>query len=191
MTATVNTEELEAKVKDMYRHVAQQPHDRFHFELGAPVALRAGYDADRLAAVPERAVESFAGVGYFFDLAPLQAGETVVDLGSGSGMDAFYASGLVGPTGHVYGIDFTKEQLDKARRLADEAGLVLWANQPSPKRGPEQNERAVARRRLPFRLESTGEWGSGARWLRRTRGAGGKAEGCGPGWGQWPGGDGP
>ena len=52
MTVLVNTEELEAKVKDMYRHVAQQPQDRFHFELGAPVALRAGYDADRLADVP-------------------------------------------------------------------------------------------------------------------------------------------
>ena len=124
MTATVNTEELEAKVKDMYRHVAQEPHDRFHFELGAPVALRAGYDADRLAAVPASAVESFAGVGYFFDLADLQAGETVVDLGSGSGMDAFYAAGLVGPTGKVCGVDFTQEQLDKARRLADEIGLA-------------------------------------------------------------------
>ena len=124
MTATVDTEELEAKVKDMYRHVAQQPGDRFHFELGAPVALRAGYDADRLAAVPASAVESFAGVGYFFDLADLQPGESVVDLGSGSGMDAFYAAGLVGETGKVYGIDFTPEQLEKARRLADEAGFA-------------------------------------------------------------------
>jgi ubiquinone/menaquinone biosynthesis C-methylase UbiE len=124
MTILVNTEALEAKVKDMYRHVAQQPQDRFHFELGAPVALRAGYDADRLADVPSGAVESFAGVGHFFDLAELQAGESVVDLGSGSGMDAFYAAGLVGPTGHVYGVDFTREQLDKARRLATEAGLA-------------------------------------------------------------------
>ncbi len=124
MTVTVNTEELEAKVKAMYRQVAQQPGDRFHFELGAPVALRAGYDADRLAAVPASAVESFAGVGYFFDLADLQAGESVVDLGSGSGMDAFYAAGLVGPTGHVYGVDFTQEQLDKARRIAEDAGLA-------------------------------------------------------------------
>lgn len=123
MTITVNTEELEAKVKDMYRDVAQQPLGRFHFELGAPVALRAGYDADRLAAVPANAVESFAGVGYFFDLADLQPGEVVVDLGSGSGMDVFYAAGLVGPTGTVYGVDFTQEQLDKARRLADEAAL--------------------------------------------------------------------
>lgn len=124
MAATVNTEELEAKVKDMYRHVAQQPQDRFHFELGAPLALRVGYDAERLAAVPAGAVESFAGVGYFFDLADLQTGEAVVDLGSGSGMDAFYAAGLVGPTGKVYGVDFTREQLDKARRLADHAGLA-------------------------------------------------------------------
>ena len=122
MTVTVNTDELEAKVKDMYRHVAQQPDDRFHFELGAPVALRAGYDAGRLATVPTDAVESFAGVGFFFDLADLQLGEVVVDLGSGSGMDAFYAAGLVGPTGQVYGVDFTTEQLDKARRLAQAAG---------------------------------------------------------------------
>ena len=124
MTVLVNTEELEARVKDMYRHVAQQPHDRFHFELGEPVALRAGYDPDRLADVPPGAVESFAGVGYFFDLAGLQTGESVVDLGSGSGMDAFYAAGLVGPTGHVYGVDFTQEQLDKARRIATDAGLA-------------------------------------------------------------------
>jgi arsenite methyltransferase len=124
MTVTVNAEELEAKVKEMYRHVAEEPGDRFHFELGAPVALRVGYEAARLANVPSPAVESFAGVGYFFDLAELQAGETVVDLGSGSGMDAFYAAGLVGPTGHVYGIDFTPEQLDKARRLAENEGLA-------------------------------------------------------------------
>jgi arsenite methyltransferase len=120
---TVNVDELETKVKDMYRHVAQRPEDRFHFELGAPVALAVGYDADRLSDVPAGAVESFAGVGYFFDLADLGPGETVVDLGSGSGMDAFYAAALVGATGRVYGVDFTPEQLDKARRLAAEAGF--------------------------------------------------------------------
>jgi ubiquinone/menaquinone biosynthesis C-methylase UbiE len=123
MTSLVNTEELESKVKEMYRHVAEAPHDRFHFELGAPVALQVGYDAERLAAVPDGAVESFAGVGHFFDLADLHTGESVVDLGSGSGMDAFYAAGLVGPSGHVYGVDFTPEQLDKARGLAAAAGL--------------------------------------------------------------------
>lgn len=115
---TVDTLELEAKVKQMYREVAEHPQGDFHFELGAKVATRAGYDPDRVAALPPEAVESFAGVGFFFDLAALEPGETVVDLGSGSGMDALYAAGLVGPTGQVIGVDFTVEQLEKARKLA-------------------------------------------------------------------------
>jgi arsenite methyltransferase len=124
MTATLDLVDLETKVKVMYRQVAREPHGAFHFELGETVAIRVGYDADRLGAVPTGAVESFAGVGYFFDLAALQAGETVVDLGSGSGMDAFYAAGFVGPAGHVVGVDFSQEQLAKARGLAADAGHV-------------------------------------------------------------------
>jgi len=124
MTATLDLLDLETKVKAMYRQVAQEPHGTFHFELGEKVAIRVGYDVDRLAAVPTGAKESFAGVGYFFDLAALEAGETVVDLGSGSGMDAFYAAGFVGPTGHVVGVDFSPEQLAKARELAANAGQV-------------------------------------------------------------------
>ncbi|MEP6814471.1 MAG: methyltransferase domain-containing protein [Marmoricola sp.] len=124
MTATVDIEELVVKVKDMYRQVAQQPHGAFHFELGEKVATRVGYPADRLAAIPPEAVESFAGVGYFFDLAELTLGERVVDLGSGSGMDVFYAADLVGPTGRVVGVDFTPEQLDKSRHLAETSGAI-------------------------------------------------------------------
>lgn len=60
-----------------------------------------------------RAIESFAGVGYFFDLGGLDEGARVIDLGSGSGMDVFFAAELAGPSGHVVGIDFTAEQLDK------------------------------------------------------------------------------
>ena len=123
MSVTVDKDQLEIKVKDMYRHVAQEPRGRFHFELGEQVALRAGYAPDRLRSVPADAVESFAGVGYFFDLADLVPGQTVVDLGSGSGMDAFYAASLVGPDGQVVGVDFTPEQLEKARRIAASAGL--------------------------------------------------------------------
>lgn len=114
----LDVDQLEVKVKAMYRQVAQEPGSRFHFELGQGLAARLGYDPERLAAVPAGAVESFAGVGHFFDLADLRPGETVVDLGSGAGMDAFYAAGLVGPEGRVVGVDFTVEQLDKARGLA-------------------------------------------------------------------------
>lgn len=124
MLSTLDVQTLEAKVKDMYRLVAQEPTGHFHFELGRELALRLGYDAPRLAAVPSQAVDSFAGVGHFFDLAYLKPGEKVVDLGSGSGMDAFYAAGLVGATGRVTGIDFTAEQLAKARGLANESGTT-------------------------------------------------------------------
>jgi SAM-dependent methyltransferase len=123
MSVSVDTEELEAKVKDMYRHVADEPDADYHFELGRPLAERLGYPSETLDRIPEGAVESFAGVGYFFDLAELSEGEAVLDLGSGSGMDASFAAVQVGPSGSVVGIDFTAEQLGKARRLAEEAGL--------------------------------------------------------------------
>jgi arsenite methyltransferase len=123
MSTAVNPDELTAKVKQMYRQVAENPHATYHFELGRPVALRVGYAADILDQIPARAVESFAGVGFVFDLADLHDGETVLDLGSGSGMDAFYAARLVGSSGRVVGVDFTAEQLDKARRLVTESGL--------------------------------------------------------------------
>lgn len=123
MTATVDAGLLETKIKDMYRAVAEDPRGTFHFELGEKVAIRAGYDHRRLAELPAEAVESFAGVGHFFDLADLRAGETVVDLGSGSGMDVFYAAALVGPTGRAIGVDFTREQLEKARGLARRHGI--------------------------------------------------------------------
>ena len=121
--ASVDVDDLEAKVQQMYRQVAEQPHASYHFEMGRALAQRLGYPDDLLAAIPEDAVESFAGVGFFFDLAALQQGETVIDLGSGSGMDTLIAGRLVGPTGSIVGVDFTLEQLTKARRLAAEAGI--------------------------------------------------------------------
>jgi arsenite methyltransferase len=123
MEATVDTRELEAKVKDMYRHVADEPEGKYHFELGRPLAERLGYPPEVLDRVPDRAIESFAGVGYFFDLAELLEGESVVDLGSGSGMDAFFAALEVGTSGTVVGVDFTVEQLEKARRIAADEGF--------------------------------------------------------------------
>jgi arsenite methyltransferase len=120
---TVDTQLLETKVKDMYRLVAENPQGPYHFEMGRPLAERLGYSPASLDNVPAGALESFAGVGFFFDLADLQPGERVLDLGSGSGTDAFVAATLVGPQGRVTGVDFTPEQLEKARRLAREAGV--------------------------------------------------------------------
>ena len=84
--AAVDRNTLETKVKDMYTDVATNPHGDFHFEMGRAMAERLGYPPGDLDRIPSDAIESFAGVGYFFHLANLQPGEAVVDLGSGSAM---------------------------------------------------------------------------------------------------------
>ena len=121
MTTITNfdPEDLESKVKAMYRSVAEDPHGEFHFEMGRALAERLGYAPADLDRIPAESIESFAGVGYYFHLADLKEGETVLDLGSGSGMDTFVAALKVGAGGKVVGIDMTDEQRTKAERLRD------------------------------------------------------------------------
>src|ERR1041384_1819625 len=121
MTAITNFDpkELELKVKAMYRSVAEDPHGDFHFEMGRIMAERLGYAPEDLDRVPAEAIESFAGVGYYFHLADLKPGDVVVDLGSGSGMDTFIAALKVDSRGKVTGVDMTDEQRKKAERLRD------------------------------------------------------------------------
>jgi arsenite methyltransferase len=123
-TRQLDTGELEERVKRMYQEVALEPEHEFHFETGRTLAERLGYPSDDLDAIPAEAIDSFAGVGYFLDLAAISAGEAVLDLGSGSGTDSFVAALKAGPDGRVVGVDMTEEQLAKARRLADEAGFA-------------------------------------------------------------------
>jgi ubiquinone/menaquinone biosynthesis C-methylase UbiE len=120
MQANINTAELEQKVKKMYRDVALTPEGEYHFEMGRPLAEKLGYEKKDLDSIPAAAIESFAGVGYYFDIASLKEGEHVLDLGSGSGMDVFVAALKVGNTGHVSGVDMTDEQLEKSERLRKE-----------------------------------------------------------------------
>jgi arsenite methyltransferase len=115
----LDTTELEERVKSMYQEVALEPEHEFHFETGRPLAERLGYAPEELDRIPAGAIESFAGVGYFQDLAAIARGEAVLDLGSGSGMDSFVAALRTGPEGKVVGVDMTDEQLAKARGLAE------------------------------------------------------------------------
>jgi arsenite methyltransferase len=122
-SSLVDGARLEAAIKDMYRHVARGEHAALHFEVGRSLAEHLGYPGELLDAIPAEALASFAGVGHHLDLAALQPGEAVLDLGSGSGTDAFCAAVLVGESGRVVGVDITGEQLDKATRLRDRDGL--------------------------------------------------------------------
>jgi arsenite methyltransferase len=122
-SSLVDGERLEAEVKAMYRHVAREESADLHFELGRELAEELGYPPELLDAIPAEAVGSFAGVGYHLDLATLRPGETVLDLGSGSGTDVFCAAVQVGKSGRVVGVDITDEQLAKAARLRERDGF--------------------------------------------------------------------
>ena len=87
------------------------------------VTLDVGYSKKQLSAVPEGANLGL-GCGAPIDHLALKAGETVVDLGSGAGIDVFLAADAVGPTGRVIGIDMTPEMLARARRNAAKAGVT-------------------------------------------------------------------
>jgi arsenite methyltransferase len=123
-TLTLDTDALDTKVREMYRAVAERPDQAYHFEMGRPLAERLGYPVELLDRLPAGAVDSFAGVGYFLDLAGLASGERVLDLGSGSGMDTFAAALAVGTSGQLVGIDMTPEQLHKAEALRRSAGFA-------------------------------------------------------------------
>ena len=123
-TTTFDPKELESKVKAMYRSVAENPSGEFHFEMGRAMAERLGYAPADLDRIPAESIESFAGVGHYFHLADPKPGETVIDLGSGSGMDTFIAALKVGPRGKVIGVDMTDEQRAKAERLRDRHGFL-------------------------------------------------------------------
>jgi arsenite methyltransferase len=119
----LDTSELKQRVQSMYEEVALEPGREFHFETGRPLAERLGYPPAELDRIPAAAIDSFAGVGYFLDLAAIASGETVLDLGSGSGTDSFLAALATGTDGTVIGVDMTAAQLAKSRDLAAQHGF--------------------------------------------------------------------
>jgi arsenite methyltransferase len=119
----VDTLALREEVKSKYRGVAVEPRGSYHFHTGRRLARRLGYDEAVVAALPDNAVEAFAGVGNPFSLGTLKLGERVVDLGSGGGFDCLIAAGQVGPQGRVVGVDMTEEMLGRSRAAATAMGL--------------------------------------------------------------------
>jgi arsenite methyltransferase len=119
----VEPEALRSSVREKYREVALHPDGAFHFHTGRPLAARLGYDGAFVAGLPDRAVESFAGVANPFSLRPVVPGDRIVEVGSGGGFDSFVAAHLVGPGGRVVGVDMTPEMLAKSRETARLLGL--------------------------------------------------------------------
>jgi arsenite methyltransferase len=114
---------LKSEIKKTYASVSVQPEADFIFPTGRAWAEDLGYP-DELAAVPEIAVESFAGVANPWAMGRLEHGERVLDLGCGAGTDTLVAAQMVGPEGRVTGIDMTPEMLVKARAAAGALGAA-------------------------------------------------------------------
>jgi arsenite methyltransferase len=112
---------LKSEIKKTYAAVSEEPDRQFIFPTGRAWAEDLDYPPE-LANVPDRAVDSFAGVANPWSLGLLEPGERVLDLGSGAGTDSLIAAQMVGPDGHVTGIDMTPEMLATARAAASEMG---------------------------------------------------------------------
>lgn len=120
----LDVEVLRSEIRKVYADVASDPKRGYHFHTGPEYARdRLGYPQELLDRVPAEISASFAGVGNPFSLGPIRAGEVVLDIGSGAGMDSFIAASLVGPAGRAIGLDMTDAMLEKATAWQQRLGL--------------------------------------------------------------------
>ena len=117
------SDHLLTTVKERFAKVAQSPDQEKKFPVGPASAKKLGYDPNEIDALPTSVTESFCGVGNPLSLGELRAGQTVLELGSGPGMDSLLAARRVGPTGKVVGFDMCDEMIAKARYNAELLGL--------------------------------------------------------------------
>jgi arsenite methyltransferase len=114
---------IRAAVEQRFAQVARQPDQETKFPVGPASARKLGYDPQEIDSLPPSVTESFCGVGNPLGLGELLAGQTVLDLGCGPGMDSLLAARRVGPTGKVIGLDLCQAMVEKARHNALLLGL--------------------------------------------------------------------
>ena len=115
---------LRDEIQKTYTNVSEQPGEDFIFPTGRSWAEELGYPQPELSNVPDATVESFAGVANPHLLGRIDEGATVLDLGCGAGTDLLIAAQMVGPSGHVIGVDMTPAMLRVAAASAREMGIA-------------------------------------------------------------------
>jgi arsenite methyltransferase len=119
----IDREELRRFISEKYSEVATNPELGFHFHTGRPLALMLGYPAALIDSLPAANLASFAGTGNPFLFGDLRAGERVVDVGCGTGVDTLMAAQQVGPGGKVVAVDMTAEMREKTQEGVRAMGL--------------------------------------------------------------------
>lgn len=122
-TTAVDPDLLRESIRSKYQEVASQPAAEYHFYTGRRALDHLGYGGSALDGIPERVLEAFAGVADPFHWGMPAPGSTVVDIGSGGGLDAVLAARSVGDAGHVIGVDMTQEMIDRATQSAEAMAL--------------------------------------------------------------------
>src|SRR5262249_11969495 len=106
---TPTPDDLRASVIDCFRKVATAPAGERKISFGSESAMRLGYDAAEIEALPASVTESFCSVGHPVSLRRPESGQIVLDLGCGAGLDSLLAAGRVDSRGKVIGIDMTPD----------------------------------------------------------------------------------
>ena len=111
------------QVKEAYTDMLRKSEQTSCCSSAASSAMR-DYSTSDLAALPREAVQSSFGCGNPLQFAGVKPGQTVLDIGSGAGIDCFLAADKVGPKGRVIGLDMTPAMIEKARAIAKERGYL-------------------------------------------------------------------
>lgn len=121
----VDAERLRGEVCKLYSDVIRDPKKGYHFHTGPEYAAeRLGYPRQAVADLPDSVTSAFAGVGNPLSMGQPRLGDTVVDIGAGSGMDTFLAAKATGPTGRVIAVDMTDAMLERGRESVSLTGLT-------------------------------------------------------------------
>jgi SAM-dependent methyltransferase len=121
----VDAERLREEVRKVYSDVVRDPKRGYHFHTGPEYAVeRLGYARDALRDLPDSVTAPFAGVGNPLSMGQPRPGQTVVDIGAGSGLDAFLAAKATGPSGRAIAVDMTDAMIERGRENGALTGLT-------------------------------------------------------------------